>query len=201
VNDILDFSKIEARKLSLESIDFDLASFLDQTSAPLAIRAKQKALSFACKVAPGIPSTVTGDPDRLRQILVNLIDNAIKFTSRGGITISVDCDSGPFNADDRSEAAVLIHFTVRDTGIGIPEEKRRLVFEAFSQADTSSTRRYGGTGLGLAISSSLVTLMNGQIWLESHVGAGSAFHFTALLGVPDQSESTTSEPALASLCS
>jgi signal transduction histidine kinase len=196
VNDILDFSKIEARKLSLENIDFDLASFLKQTTAPLAVRAKQKDLFFACDVSPAVPTQVTGDPARLRQILVNLIDNAIKFTSRGGITVSMECDR-----DSYRQGTPRVHFTVRDTGIGIPESKRKLVFEAFAQADASDTRRYGGTGLGLAISSSLVTLMNGRIWLESQLGTGSAFHFTAFLGVPDRPDPTKSEPILASVLS
>jgi signal transduction histidine kinase/ligand-binding sensor domain-containing protein len=187
INDILDFSKIEARKLSLEAIDFDLPSFLEGTTAPLALRAKQKQLSFLSKIAPDVPSLVTGDPARLRQVLVNLIDNAIKFTSNGGITLSVE----PYGA-------ALIHFTVRDTGIGIPEGKRKLVFEAFAQADGSDARRHGGTGLGLAISSSLVALMNGKIWLESEMGAGSAFHFTVLLAIPEVPRPVALENAMLS---
>ncbi|HEX4231602.1 MAG TPA: two-component regulator propeller domain-containing protein [Bryobacteraceae bacterium] len=184
VNDILDFSKVEARKLSLETIGFDLPSFLEETTAPLALRAKQKNLSVVCEVAPDLPGHVNGDPARLRQVLVNLIDNAIKFTSHGGVTVSVE-----------RHGDALIHFTVRDTGIGIPEEKRKLVFEAFAQADGSNARRYGGTGLGLAISSSLIALMNGEIWLESEVGVGSAFHFTALLAISDHPDPAPVETA------
>ena len=194
VNDVLDFSKIEARKLALETIEFDLGSFLERTTAPLAMRAKQKRLSFSSELGPDLPAQVTGDPERLRQVLVNLIDNAIKFTSRGGITVSLVRDVfGVMEGIGQPSSTVLLHFTVRDTGIGIPEEKRKLVFEAFAQGDESNTRRYGGTGLGLAISSSLVALMGGKIWLESKVGMGSAFHFTVMLGVPDQPNPAASE--------
>jgi signal transduction histidine kinase/ligand-binding sensor domain-containing protein len=191
VNDILDFSKIEAGKLSLETLNFDLRSFLEQTAAPLAFRAKQKNLKFVCEVASNVPNEVVGDPARLRQVFINLIDNAIKFTSRGQITVFMECL-------EQRASSVLMHFVVRDTGLGIPEEKRKLVFEAFSQVDSSDTRRYGGTGLGLAIASSLVALMDGKFWLESEVGTGSAFHFTAALGIPEPSEPVESETCLAS---
>jgi PAS domain S-box-containing protein len=177
INDILDFSKIEAGKLDLECIDFDLQDTLDDTVATLAARAHKKGLELADHIAPDVPSALAGDPHRLRQVVVNLIGNAIKFTNSGEVVLEVSKwrqDGGPSPPD-----AVVLHFAVRDTGIGIAPEQQSKLFQAFSQADTSTTRKYGGTGLGLAISARLIELMGGRVWLESEVGKGSTFHFTA----------------------
>jgi signal transduction histidine kinase/ligand-binding sensor domain-containing protein len=172
VNDILDFSKIEARKLTLEKTPFHVAASVDELIRSVSLRARQKTLSLHADVAPEIPLNLVGDPLRLRQVLLNLTDNAIKFTSNGNVTVSVA-------SEHVSDTEALLHFAVADTGIGIPANKQKTIFEAFSQADTSSTRRYGGTGLGLTISYQLVALMGGQLWVESEPGAGSTFHFTA----------------------
>jgi len=176
INDILDFSKIEARKLDLECVAFDLRSCVHTTMKALGVRASQKNIELACQIAPDIPEVVTGDPSRLRQILVNLVGNAIKFTELGEVVVQVG---------KLSEAAdqILLEFSVRDTGIGIEPEKQESVYEAFVQADNSFTRRFGGTGLGLAIASRLVGMMGGQIRLESEAGKGSTFYFTARLGI------------------
>jgi signal transduction histidine kinase/DNA-binding response OmpR family regulator len=177
LNDILDLSKIEARKLRLESVDFNLRNALDDTVNLLAIRAGEKGLELACHVSVDTPERVVGDPTRLHQVLVNLAGNAIKFTDRGEVLVRAGIE------EIRSDGAV-IRFDVSDTGIGIQEDKREMIFEAFAQADTSTTRRYGGTGLGLAISSELVKLMGGRIWLRSEVGKGSTFSFTLPYGLP-----------------
>jgi len=172
INDILDFSKIEARKLELDEINFDLRETLESSLKSLAVRAQQKGLELACHILPNVPERLVGDPNRLRAIVVNLVGNAIKFTERGEIVVRVDTESvSPSEAD--------LHFAIADTGIGIAEEKLDRVFEAFVQADSSTTRKYGGTGLGLAISAQLVELMRGRIWVESQLGQGSRFHFTA----------------------
>jgi signal transduction histidine kinase len=176
INDILDFSKIEARKLDLDQIVFNLENCLDDTLKSLAVSAHQKGLELINRIPPGIPVYVTGDPARLRQIMVNLIGNAIKFTEHGEVLASVEEAS-------REETHVTLHFVVADTGLGVPKEKQALIFEAFTQADSSATRRFGGTGLGLAISSQLVKMMGGRIWVESEEGKGSEFHFTARLGL------------------
>jgi signal transduction histidine kinase/CheY-like chemotaxis protein len=176
INDILDFSKIEAGKLTLDPIDFNLHANMGEVVKTLALRAHQKGLELLCHFAPDVPDALVADPDRLRQILVNLTGNAIKFTEKGEVLISVSVDS-------REEDSAVLHFTVADTGIGIPQKKQARIFEAFTQADGTSTRRYGGTGLGLAISSQLVLMMNGRIWVESKPGQGSVFHFTAQLGL------------------
>jgi two-component system, sensor histidine kinase and response regulator len=172
VNDILDFSKIEARKLTLEKTVFQMATSIDELVRSVSLRARQKTLSLHAHVDANIPADLIGDPLRLRQVLLNLSDNAIKFTSKGSITLTV-------TTEHLSDTGALLHFAVADTGIGIPAQKQRTIFEAFSQADTSSTRRYGGTGLGLTISHQLVALMGGQLWVESEPGVGSTFHFTA----------------------
>jgi two-component system sensor histidine kinase/response regulator len=171
LNDILDFSKIEAGKLDFESIDFCLRNTLGDVMSILALRAKQKGLDFDCQVPTGMPDNLVGDPSRLRQILVNLVGNAIKFTAHGNVGIQVELQQA-------SDVEVLLHFRVKDTGIGIPPEKQLSIFEEFTQADTSTTRKFGGTGLGLAISSRLVSLLGGTIWVESTPGRGSTFHFT-----------------------
>ena len=183
INDILDFSKIEARKLDLERLDFDLRYALDETMGALAPRAHQKGLELAYHVGAGVPAAVSGDPGRLRQIIVNLIGNAVKFTEAGEVVLRVDRE-GPAGAASSEGAVVTLHFTVSDTGVGIPAAKQATIFDSFTQADTSTTRRFGGTGLGLAISSQLVALMGGQIWVESQPGQGSWFHFTLPFAVP-----------------
>ncbi|HEX4004260.1 MAG TPA: response regulator [Candidatus Acidoferrales bacterium] len=171
VNDILDFSKIEAGKLDLDMTDFDFEETVGETMKALAFRAHQKRLELAWRVAASIPEYLKGDRRRLRQILVNLVGNSVKFTERGEIVVSVEKES-------EDQTGMVLHFQVRDTGIGIPRNKQQVVFDAFTQADTSATRKYGGTGLGLAITSRLVALMGGRIWLESEIGRGSTFHFT-----------------------
>ncbi|HMD83226.1 MAG TPA: response regulator [Terriglobia bacterium] len=176
VNDILDFSKVEARKITLDAIEFKLAESLGDTLKSLAARAYQKGLELACSIAPQVPEYLIGDPGRLRQIILNLVGNAIKFTEKGEVVVQVEVDS-------QSEEHVTLHFTVRDTGIGIPPGKQQVIFGPFEQADASTTRRYGGSGLGLAITSHLVKLMGGGIWVESAPGQGSTFHFTARFGL------------------
>jgi PAS domain S-box-containing protein len=181
INDILDFSKIEAGKIDLEAIDFDLRESLESTLKTLALRADEKGLELLCEVAPEVPEIVRGDSSRLRQIVMNLVGNAIKFTGSGEIAVKVQVEG-------RAGLDWLCHFTVADTGIGIPGDKRKSIFEPFSQADSSTTRKYGGTGLGLTISTRLVHMMSGKIWVESEVGRGSQFHFTAQLGAADAKE-------------
>jgi two-component system sensor histidine kinase/response regulator len=176
INDILDFSKIEAGKLVLEAISFSLRDCIGTMLKPLGMRADQKGLELTADISAEVPDHVVGDPMRLRQILINLTDNAIKFTEGGDVMLRVAVESA--TEDDH-----CLHFTVSDTGIGIPAEKQALIFEAFAQADGTTTRTYGGTGLGLAIASQLVQQMGGRIWVESTVGEGTKFHFTARLPV------------------
>jgi PAS domain S-box-containing protein len=176
INDILDFSKVEAMKIELEPIDFSLRNALGDMVSAVALQAHKKGLELAYRVAPDIPDDVIGDPGRLRQVLLNLLSNAVKFTHKGEVIVTV-------KKDEMTDDQVHLHFTVKDTGIGIPPKKQNIIFEAFTQADGSMNRRYGGTGLGLAISSQLVSLMNGQVWVESKVGEGSTFHFTVKLGI------------------
>jgi signal transduction histidine kinase/CheY-like chemotaxis protein len=178
LNDILDFSKIESRRLRLESVAFVLADVVNEALRPLAVRADQKSLELLVDIDPAVPSALVGDPLRLRQILVNLVGNAIKFTERGHVLVSIRTDS-----DDDSG---MLRFAVSDTGIGIAPDHHEAIFEAFSQADGSTTRKFGGTGLGLAISSTLVSMMHGRMWVESAPGEGSTFNFTARFGIgPD----------------
>jgi PAS domain S-box-containing protein len=172
LNDILDFSKIEAGKLDMEIIDFNLRDCLEDTIKALSLRAHEKKLEVACHILPEVPDALQGDPTRLRQIIMNLLGNAIKFTSEGEILVRVEPEQ-----ETGSEAT--LHFSVTDTGVGIPPEKQASIFEAFTQADNSTTRKYGGTGLGLSISSRLVEMMGGRMWLESTSGQGSTFHFSA----------------------
>jgi signal transduction histidine kinase/DNA-binding response OmpR family regulator len=192
LNDILDFSKIESRKLDLESISFPIADAIGDALKPLAVGAAKKGLELIIDIAPTVPAGVVGDPVRLKQILTNLSGNAIKFTEEGHILVSV-CE------ESREGDRTLLHFRVTDTGIGIPEDKQAKVFEAFSQADGSTTRRFGGTGLGLTISSTLVGLMGGRIWLESEVNVGTTFHFTVNLGVGESVPVATPDPQLAGM--
>ena len=174
VNDILDFSKIEAGRLELEEINFDLRNLIEQVTEMLALRAQRRGLELVYHIPPQVPTALVGDPRRLRQVLLNLTDNAVKFTPQGEIVIQVEMQA-------EQEEEVELVFAVCDTGIGISEDKRDVVFEPFQQADGSTTREYGGTGLGLTISRQLVELMGGCIWVKSHLGEGSAFHFTLRL--------------------
>jgi len=184
VNDILDFSKIEARKLDLDSVGFSLRDCVGKVGRTLSIPAASRDIGLHYRVDPGVPDDLVGDPGRLRQIVLNLADNAIKFTDEGEVIIDV-------NEETRADETITLHFSIRDSGIGIPPEQQQSIFEAFSQADSSTTRRFGGTGLGLSIASQLVRLMGGRIWLESESGQGTTFHFTAVLargsmeGAPD----------------
>lgn len=172
INDILDFSKIEAGKLDLHPDDFNLRDSLAETLSTLSLKAHEKGLELICHVQPGAPDDLIGDYGRLAQVLLNLVGNAVKFTEHGEVVLEV--------VTERAEGQkVVLHFVVRDTGIGVEQEKQDFIFEAFTQADGSTTRRYGGTGLGLAISRQLVEMMGGRIWLESEPGRGSIFHFTA----------------------
>jgi signal transduction histidine kinase/DNA-binding response OmpR family regulator len=195
VNDILDFSKVEAGMLHLETIDFDLPAKLNAVIRALTTRAGEKGLELTCQFDPEVPTWVAGDPDRLRQVIVNLAGNAIKFTDGGEVSVGVRLQEAPVDG----EKDCLLHFTVRDTGIGIPADKQRVIFDAFAQADSSTTRRFGGTGLGLTISARLVALMGGQIWVESTVGEGSTFHFTARFKVSDVATPVRAAEQLAAL--
>jgi two-component system sensor histidine kinase/response regulator len=179
INDILDFSKIEAGKLDLERIPFSLSAVLDDTLKVFQWRARDKGLQLSVHREPDVPERLIGDPGRLRQILVNLVGNGIKFTDRGEVSASV------LFAEDAAGGEVRLHFSVRDTGIGIPADKQDIIFRAFEQADGSTTRKYGGTGLGLAITQRLVQMMGGRLWVESHPGMGSTFHFTTVFGRVD----------------
>src|SRR6185369_1328304 len=160
INDILDFSKIEAGRLELEPVSFDLRDLVEDTVRALALRAHEKGLELICDVLPEVPEYVVGDITRIRQVMVNLLGNAIKFTAQGEVELEVALKS-------HSADQLNVHFLVRDTGIGIPLEKQKMIFEAFSQADGSTTRKFGGTGLGLTISARLVEAMQGEIWVES----------------------------------
>ena len=192
VNDILDFSRIESHRLSLHPIRFRLRPGLEDALAGLADRAAQKGLRLEHRIDDGIPDTLVGDPGRLRQVLVSLVSNAIKFTDRGGVEVEVSLEG-------QGASATTLHFRVRDTGIGIDPDKQGLIFEPFTQADGSSTRRHGGIGLGLAIASELVGLMRGRLWLESAPGTGSTFHFTARFDRAPAVERATDSTAPAQL--
>jgi PAS domain S-box-containing protein len=172
IDDILDFSKIESGKLDFETIDFNLRDTVSDTLDVLRLRAEQKGLELICNFNPNAPDFVAGDPGRLRQVITNLVGNAIKFTERGEVIVEVD-------QQERTNEIVTVHFAIRDTGVGIPPDRQKVIFAPFQQADGSVTRRYGGTGLGLAISAQLVDIMGGGIWVDSEPGKGSTFHFTA----------------------
>ncbi len=187
INDILDFSKIEAGKLDLDCIVFPLRSTLGSTLKTLAYRAHEKGLELAWKISPNVPDDLVGDPVRLRQIVVNLVGNSLKFTEQGEVVVTVCLESEKSGAIAPIEGQPLqLYFEVRDTGIGIPADKQRLIFQAFAQADGSTTRRYGGTGLGLSISAQLVRMMGGTLAVDSSLGEGSSFHFTAPFSLSDQ---------------
>jgi signal transduction histidine kinase/CheY-like chemotaxis protein len=176
INDVLDFSKIEAGKLDLEKAPFELSETLWGALNPLSISADHKGLEVVLEIDPELPQTVLGDSVRLRQVITNLVGNAIKFTQQGEVLVTVKLES-------RQEDRAVLHFAVKDTGIGIPPEKQAAIFEPFTQADGSTTRRYGGTGLGLTISRQIVAMMGGTLWLESYPDIGSTFHFTAQFGI------------------
>jgi signal transduction histidine kinase len=176
INDLLDFSKIEARKLALESLAFNMKESVAATMKALSIQADHKNLELAYHFEPDVPTTVLGDPGRLRQIVLNLVGNAIKFTEQGEVVVRVTTCAETVDT-------LTLHFRISDTGIGIPQEKQHIILEAFVQADTTSTRQFGGTGLGLTIAAQLVGMMGGRLWLESEVGQGSTFHFTVCLGI------------------
>ena len=186
LNDVLDFSKIEAGKLDLEVIDFDLRETVGAMARTVAMRAHDRGLEMACHILHNVPDRLLGDAMRLRQVLLNLVGNGIKFTEQGEVVVHVHCAA-------RSETNVLLQFEVRDTGIGIPLEKQALIFEAFAQADGSTTRKYGGTGLGLTISTQLVHKMGGRMWVKSEPGKGSSFFFELPFGLAPQQD----KPALA----
>ncbi|MCU0962092.1 MAG: ATP-binding protein [Pirellulaceae bacterium] len=177
LNDILDVSKIEAGKMELEQAPMQLHEVVIDATRVLAASAARKGVELVCRIAPGVPREASGDAGRLRQVIVNLVGNALKFTERGEVIVQVEQAA-------RTDRDVQLHFSVCDTGIGIPREKQQRIFDAFSQADASTTRRFGGTGLGLAISAQLVQLMEGRIWVDSTVGQGSTFHFTARFTSP-----------------
>jgi CheY-like chemotaxis protein len=181
INDILDYSKIEAGKIDLTPVEFNLSELVGDTMKSLAIPAHRKNLELAFHVDSNVPSTLVGDSVRLRQVLLNLASNAVKFTGQGEVVVSARLES-------RDQTGGKVHFEVRDTGIGIPVETQRRLFRPFEQADSSTTRQYGGTGLGLAISRKIVELMGGEIWMESIPGEGSTFHFTASLGIAENPE-------------
>jgi signal transduction histidine kinase/DNA-binding response OmpR family regulator/HPt (histidine-containing phosphotransfer) domain-containing protein len=192
LNDILDFSKIESRKLEMEAVAFLLGDVISDALKPFGVAACQKGIELLCDIPPGVPLGIVGDPVRLKQILNNLVGNAMKFTERGHVVLSV-------REQSRSHGRVVLHFAVSDTGIGVPAEQQAAIFEAFRQADGSTTRRFGGTGLGLAISTSLVHMMGGRIWVDSEPGAGSAFHFTVAVGLADVAAAIESNASLANL--
>jgi two-component system sensor histidine kinase/response regulator len=188
INDILDFSKIEAGKVDLEEITFDLRECIEGALKTLAFRADEKGLELLCEISPDVMETVVGDPGRLRQILINLIGNALKFTLEGEVGLRVEVESP-------KEKTATFHFIVSDTGIGIASDKLNAIFESFSQADSSTTREFGGTGLGLTICRRLVELMGGRIWVESQFGEGSQFHFKVDLGTAAKPETIIVGPA------
>jgi two-component system, sensor histidine kinase len=192
VNDILDVSRIEAGRLVVEQIPFRLRDTIDDALRTVAVEAERKGLELSWEIAPQIPETLLGDPMRLRQILLNLAGNAIKFTERGGVAVQVRPEASP-------GGGIRCHFSVADSGIGIAAEKQALIFAPFQQADASTSRRYGGTGLGLTISARLVELMHGRIWLESIAGEGSTFHFTLRFGMADEAHSRGAARAAAGL--
>jgi PAS domain S-box-containing protein len=198
INDLLDLSKIEAGRMELESIDFELRGMLEHLAKPIALSASRKGLALALELAPDLPPMVRGDPGKLGQVLVNLLGNAVKFTEAGSVTLSVrslGVVGGVVGGDgaDPDPDAIEIAFAVRDTGVGIPEDKQQLIFDAFSQADSSTSRRFGGTGLGLAITRRIVHAMNGEIAVDSAPGQGSTFRFTVRVGAA--SGRSTADPA------
>src|SRR5574343_199313 len=192
INDILDFSKIEAGKMAIEAVPFSLRSLVAQTVYPFALRAGNHHVELVCQIAPSLPDRIVSDPSRLRQILNNLLGNAVKFTHRGEIVLNVQGNQRP---DGRFELSC----SVRDTGIGIPAEKQQLIFDAFAQADNSTTRRYGGTGLGLSITQKLVRLLGGHISVHSTPGSGSDFQFSVPVQLAAEQPMQAAPSALAGM--
>ncbi len=192
INDILDFSKIEAGKLELDPIEFNLRDSIGDMVKTLALRAHEKNLELAMDIPADVPETLIGDPVRLRQILINLLGNAIKFTQEGEVVLRVETEA-------KTNDTTVLHLSVKDTGIGIPENRQELIFGAFTQADSSTTRKYGGTGLGLTITARLVELMGGRIWVQSEAGRGSTFHVTVTFGLPKATGPQISAPDLLKL--
>jgi len=190
LNDILDFSKIESRKLELEAVPFSLADAIGDALKPLGVRAHAKGLELLCDIAPDTPAGIVGDPVRLKQVITNLVGNAVKFTESGHVLVSV-------REDMRNDGCTMLHFAVSDTGIGIAKDQQETIFEAFRQADGSTTRRFGGTGLGLAISTTLVQMMGGRMSVASQPGVGSTFHFTAAFDIASVSEGSQDRSRLA----
>lgn len=191
VNDILDFSKMESGNLVLEKIEFDLWNTIEYAVDNFVLKASQKGLDLTCRIKPEVPSYIIGDPGRLRQIIVNLLGNAVKFTDSGEVSLLCEVEK-----EYKDEQTILLRFIVSDTGIGIPAEKLGAIFDVFSQADSSTTRQYGGSGLGLSISKKLVEMMGGKIWAESETGKGSTFHFTAQFHVLTPRKLKVQEPDL-----
>jgi CheY-like chemotaxis protein len=189
LDDILDLSKIEAGHLELEKTWFFLSEVLDNTYAVIQTKADQKGLHTSCSLAPDIPDRLEGDPNRLRQILINLLGNAVKFTDKGSVILNVE-------RTPDSDSNTLLHFSIADTGVGVSSDKLASIFDAFTQADSSTTRQFGGTGLGLAISKELVHMMGGRIWAESTPGKGSTFHFTVRLTASSSAESAMKTAAM-----
>ena len=183
LNDVLDFSKIESKAVPLDNIAFDLPKLIAETARVFEVQAQQKGLSLACEISPGVPGEVTGDPARLRQILVNLLGNALKFTPLGSVVVRATVESS-------APCEAQIRFSVTDTGIGIPLAKQSAIFQPFAQADGSMTRKYGGAGLGLSISMRLVELMGGKMWVASEPGKGSSFHFSVRFAYPEVEQQT-----------
>ncbi len=184
INDILDLSKLEAGQMAIEDVDFYLREVVEGVAEILSIRAQKKGLELTCYVDPALPSRVRGDPTRLRQVLVNLVGNAIKFTERGEVTIQVEQTTVDM------PGRVGLHFSVADTGIGIPGHQQSRIFDPFAQADATTTRRFGGSGLGLSISKALIELMGGRIWVESEVGKGSTFHCGLVVSAAEREAET-----------
>jgi PAS domain S-box-containing protein len=182
INDILDFSKIEAGKLDLEHTTFNLFETTDHVMKTMALRAHEKELELAYHLDPAVPEYLVGDAIRVRQVITNLVGNALKFTEKGEVVLLVARE--PADAANLADKSMTLHFSVRDTGIGVPLDKQQYIFQSFAQADSSTTRRFGGTGLGLTISAQLVAMMGGRIWVESELGQGSTFHFTCTFGIP-----------------
>jgi len=194
INDILDLSKIEAERMLIDPVAFDVRRWLEESTRPFAVRAQEKGLALTAAVADEVPAEVVGDSSRLSQVLTNLVGNAIKFTERGSVAVRIAVDEESY-AEDRhaleSPDGTVLRFTVVDTGIGIPMDRQRDVFRAFTQADSSTTRRYGGTGLGLTISRNLAAMMGGRMWVESEEGRGSTFYFTTKVGLPARPDAET----------
>ena len=205
INDILDYSKIEANKLELEEVSFSVAQCVQETFDMVGVKAKEKGLRLVYNVDQAVYPFLLQDVTRLRQILTNLVGNAIKFTAQGEVAVLVDTSSAITKDADQVASGQVVHFAVRDTGIGIPEHRLTTLFESFSQVDASTTRKYGGSGLGLAISKSLAEMMGGKLWVESTLDVGSTFHFTicakqGITMVPKQARESQFDPLLAERC-